>query len=190
MEQTEYLAIMNVTLSFPCVISGTLQDVNTGEVRPADHMVLDVAPKTGPSDLWLLHLGKGDVGDKWLLTGGIIHVGLPDKFRVVWEGMGAITPLGKNVHVNLLEVFPEDVAGILNSNDIWTLEDVVADKVTTLPLTTLGGNPITRPLRELLLYAAGGNEHMVEGWYQAARNIVKADEVPSAEEGDDNASIG
>lgn len=119
---------------------------------------------------WLPANGEEYVPQSLVHSGSILELALHPTKRADWLKRGAIAPLDAGLHFNLDDVFGEEFARYLRLSNIWTLEDVLANKKGDV---LVGDRYIPIYAAAMVRQLAKDNADVVAAWMADARAYVE-----------------
>lgn len=138
-EPRTWRVVQNIVLAVPVKVWGTVLHTTVGVQENINGELVDPDMDS-----------ETQVGRTWVMSGAKIEGQLPLLQEKTWLRMKVIMPMEANVHTNLEDVFGPDTSRKLRENDIWTLEDVAAEKPASLAAYWMVGKVQTVPLRQFL----------------------------------------
>ncbi len=160
-------AVQNVALWYPAKVTGTILFSPTGETKRVEGEMITPRYQVGDSPEYIA------------MSGAVFETALPPLHEKNWLAIGAIVPMDANVHLNLEDVFPQEIATQLRQNGVFSLEDVASEKPVQPIYSWLVARPEERQMRQFLLVWSRDNQQMVDDWIAKCKALIAPPPEPA-----------
>lgn len=126
---------------------------------------------------WTTAMGEEFPPQSIVRSGSQFELSLHPSKEAEWLRRGAIAPLDAGLHFNLEDVFGEDYAKYLRLSNVWTFEDILANKMGDV---LVGNNLIKISAANMVRQLSQNKPDVVAAWMEDVRAIVEGARVAVA----------
>lgn len=102
-------------------------------------------------------------------SGSQFEAALPSAKEFSWQALGAVAATDAGLHFNLEDVVGPEYARYLRLSNVWTLEDLVGNKVGDV---LVGDKPQRLAVHDMLRQLADTSPDLAQAWLDDARRLI------------------